>query len=157
MPARVLGGRMRNMLIAATMAAALVLLSCRVAAADTVATDFESFALGSVNGQGGWKSAVPGDIPSLPNGHDQSVVHNSAAPPAFGGRSLRMSNAYNPAPGTSPPEFHYQTYSTPTAQAAGEDLSDTVYSAQFSFISTHPGSEQPGLRMSVSPDMGEGG
>ena len=148
---------MRNMLVLAITAAAVALFACGVAKADTVATDFESFALTSVNGQFGWKSAVPGDIPSLPSGYDQSVVPNSSGVVAFGGRSFRLSNAYNPDPGTAPPEFHYQTYSNPTSQAAGEDQGETVYSAQFSFISTHPDAQQPGLRISVSPDMGEGG
>src|SRR6478752_5052202 len=100
---------MRNLLIAVATTAAVGLLSSGVALADTVTTDFEPFALGSVNGQAGWKSAAPGDIPSLPNGYDQSVVQNSGGVPAgFGGKSLRMSNAYNPDPGTSPPQFHYQ-------------------------------------------------
>ena len=148
---------MRNMLIAAATAAPVSALTSGVALADSVTTDFESFALGTVDGQGGWKSAVPGDIPSLPNGYDQGVVQNSGGPAGFGGRSFRLSNAYNPDPGTAPPEFHFQTYSTPTLQPAGEHLSNSVYSAQFSFISAHPDSEQSGLRVSVSPDMGEGG
>jgi uncharacterized repeat protein (TIGR01451 family) len=67
-----------------------------------------------------------------------------------------MSNAYGTAPDTFPPEFHYQTYSKPTTDPAGEDETNTVYTAQFSFISVHPDRQQPGLKISVSPDMGEG-
>ena len=139
--------------------------SCGAAAADTVTTNFEApvppnaqapFQLGSVNGQDGWKSDVPGDIPSLPHGYDQAVVANSGAPPAFGGQSLRISNAYGTAPESSPPEFELQTYSKPTTDAAGEKLANTVYTAQFSFISVHP-DRQPGLLISVSPDNGHGG
>ena len=132
------------------------LLLCGVAAADTVETDFEVplFHLGSVNKQDGWKSATPFDIPSLPHGYDQAVVANSGAPPAFGGQSLRFSNGYNV---TGPTEYHFQTYSKPTKEAAGESLANTEYTAQFSFISTKPAAEQPGLFAAISPDEGEGG
>jgi uncharacterized repeat protein (TIGR01451 family) len=71
----------------------------------------------------------PGDIPSLPFGYDQDVVANSGVPP----------------------------YSKPTAAAAGASLPITEYTAQFSFISTKPSVQQPGLNVSVSPDEGEGG
>jgi uncharacterized repeat protein (TIGR01451 family) len=136
-------------------AVSMVLLVCGVAAADTVTTTFEppTFVLGSVDGLDGWHSAVPGDIPALPNGYDQEVVANSGAPSAFGSQSLRHSNAYNEPTG----EFFYQTYSKPTAVAAGETLANTEYTAEFSFISTTPGSQQPGLNMSVSPDNSVGG
>ena len=40
---------------------------------------------------------------------------------------------------------------------AGQDLANTEYTAQFSFISVHPDHVQPGLRISVSPDNGHGG
>lgn len=161
---------MRRMLRVLVAAASMLLLVSGVAAADTATatTDFEAFHVcmppqpvfapcGTVNGQDGWKSAVPGDIPSLPNGYDQQVVANSGAPPEFGGQSLRISNGYGTGPATFPPEFHYQTYSKPTTEAAGEGLANKEYTAQFSFISVHPDQVQPGLRVSVSPDMGEGG
>ena len=137
--------------------------------ADTVTTDFESFQVCSppqpvfaatctVDGQDGWKSGLPGEIgPSLPIGYDQQVVANSGAPSAFGAKSLRISNAYNTAPPTQTPEYHSQTYSTPTAGPAGESLANTEYTAQFSFISTKPNEQQPDLHMDVSPDNGEGG
>lgn len=151
---------MRRKFTVLAAGASMVLLVCGVAAADTVTSSFEppTFHPGSVDGQDGWKSAVPGDIPSLPNGYDQAVVVNTPpAPAAFGTQSLRMSNAWNPGPDTFPPEYHYQTYSKPTTVPAGEDLANKEYMAQFSFISVHPDRQQPGLRMDVSPDMGEGG
>jgi uncharacterized repeat protein (TIGR01451 family) len=141
------GGTTRYLLLVLATAVSITLLASGVAVADTVTADFDSFNLGTVNGQDGWTSAVPGDIPGLPNGYDQAVVLNSVAPPAFGGKSLRHSNAYNEPTG----EFQFQTYSKRTTQAAGE------YTAKFSFISTSPNAQQPGLRMSVSPDSGVGG
>jgi uncharacterized repeat protein (TIGR01451 family) len=153
------GSGMRRKLVVLAVAVGTVLLASAVALADTVTSTFEppTFHPGSVNGQDGWKSAVPGNIPSLPNGYDQAVVANAGAPAGFGSQSLRQSNAYGTAPDTFPPEFHYQTYSKPTTVAAGESLANTEYTAQFSFISIHPEREQPGLKISVSPDMGEGG
>src|SRR4029453_16984147 len=101
-------------------AVSIALLACSVAVADTVTTTFEGFKLGTANGQDRWKSGVPGDIPSVPNGYDQAVVANTDAPAAFGSKSLRISNGYNPDPDTFPPEYFYQTYSKPTAPPAGE-------------------------------------
>jgi uncharacterized repeat protein (TIGR01451 family) len=160
---------MRSVLMVLTTAVSMVLLACGVAVADTVTTDFESFQVCSppqpvfaapctVDDQDGWKSGLPGEIgPSLPIGYDQQVVANSGAPSAFGAKSLRISNAYNTAPPTAAPEYHSQTYSTPTAGPAGESLANTEYTAQFSFISTKPNEHQPDLHMDVSPDNGEGG
>ena len=59
---------MRSMLMVLATAVSMALLACGVAVADTVTTDFDRSTLGTVNGQDGWKSAVPGNIPSLPNG-----------------------------------------------------------------------------------------
>lgn len=136
----------------------VALLPCGVAVADTVTTNFEAplFHTGSVNGQDGWKSAVPGNIPTLPEGYDQEVVANKGAPSEFGGQSLRFSNALNQFE-AGPPEFHFQTYSKPTTVAAGESLPNTEYTAQFSFISVKPTVQQHELYVSVSPDEGEGG
>lgn len=145
---------MRSMLAVLTTAVGVALLATGVAAADTVTTNFEppTFRPGSVNGQDGWKSAVTGDVPALPNGYDQEVVVNSGAPAAFGKQSLRMSNRLTEPSG----EFKFQTYSKPTASPAGETLALTEYTAEFTFISKKPGAQQPGLSLSVSPDSGEG-
>jgi uncharacterized repeat protein (TIGR01451 family) len=151
--------------------ASIALLACGVAAADTVTTNFEAptfhacsspqpvyAACGTVNGQDGWKSAVPGNIPSLPEGYDQQVVVNRffGAPASFGDQSLRLSNGYNQF-NAGPAEFFYQTYARPTTAPAGEGLANDEYTAQFSFISTHPQAQQDGLFVSVSPDDGSGG
>jgi hypothetical protein len=129
-----------------------------LAGADTYTTDFESptFTASSVDGQDGWHSAVPGDIPALPNGYDQAVVDNSGfgqdGGPGFGDLSLRVSNAYS----EPTDEFFYQTYSPSKPNPAGETESNRVFDGQFDFISTSA-SQQPGLMVSVSPDNGSGG
>jgi uncharacterized repeat protein (TIGR01451 family) len=149
------GGSMRRTLKVLATAVGMVLLVCGVAAADTVTTTFEppTFHLGSVAGQDGWRSAVPGDVPALPFGYDQEVEANGAGvPAAFGQQSLRLSNRYTEPTG----EFFYQTYSKPAAPPAGETQANTEFTAEFSFISKTPTAEQPGLNVSVSPDSGEG-
>jgi uncharacterized repeat protein (TIGR01451 family) len=145
---------MRRKLMVLATAASMVLLACGVAAADSVTTTFEppTFHLGSVDEQDGWHSAEPGDIPALPLGYDQAVVANSGAPAEFGSQSLRHSNGYNEPTG----EFFYQTYSKSNAVAAGEELANTEFTAQFSFISTTPEARQEGLNMTVSPDNSVG-
>jgi uncharacterized repeat protein (TIGR01451 family) len=125
-----------------------------VAVADTVTTTFEppTFAPGSVDGQDGWHSAVPGDVPALPNGYDQAVVANTNAPAAFGTQSLRHSNAFSEATG----EFLFQTYSRSNAVNAGDALPNTEFVGEFQFTSTSP-DLQNGLKMSISPDDAVGG
>ena len=124
--------------------------------ADTVTSDFEPPIflphLGSVDGQDGWTSARPGDIPALPAGYDQAVVAVNNIP-GFGIQSLRHSNGYNEPTG----EFHFLTNSKPTVEPAGEGEPNTEYDGGFSFTSSMPKSYQPGLLMTMSPDDGEGG
>ena len=143
-------GSLRRALTTGLLAvlAAVVLVPCGVAAADTVRTNFEAstFHLGSVNGQDGWKSAPPGTVTGVPHGFDQEVVANTSAPAEFGAQSFRFSNAY------ATTVFEGQTRSSTTTEAAGESLANTEYIAQFSFISTDPTAVQPGLAMSISPD-----
>ena len=143
---------MRSVLMVLAAAVSMALLACEVAVADTVTTGFEppAFTPGSVDGQDGWKSAAPGDVPALPEGYDQEVVTNSGVPTAFGLQSLRMSNAFTNG------EFFFQTYSRPVTSPAGENQANTEYTAEFSFISKTPNAEQPGLFLSVSPDSNEG-
>jgi hypothetical protein len=142
---------MRRTLMVLATAAGMAVLACGVAVAQTVSTDFEGLALGTVNGQDGWRSAPAGGVvPGSPTGaFDQEVVANSGAPAAFGQQSLRMSNRY--ASGA----FAFQTYSEQVASAAGENQANTVYDAQFSFLSKTE-SQQPGLFMTVSPDDTQG-
>ena len=149
--------------------ATIALLPCGIALADTVTTDFEAPAFsttagvppGSINGQGmvdgrpGWKSGEPGQASCPPySAYDQAVVSHSQFPagalPGWGQQSWRFSNLFGCG------EFTYQTYSTPLQDPAGENDTNKVFTAQFSFIPTTP-NPQPGLYVSVSPDDYAGG
>jgi uncharacterized repeat protein (TIGR01451 family) len=142
---------MRRILMVLASAVGMALLACGVAAADTVETDFETFNLGTVDGQDGWHSAVPGDIPGLPLGYDQAVV-SSGGVSGFGTKSLRHSNALSEPTG----EFQFQTYSKSTTASAGEDEPNTEYIGEFQFTSTQA-AQQEDLYMRISPDDGVGG
>jgi uncharacterized repeat protein (TIGR01451 family) len=144
---------MRSMLTALAAAVSMALLPGGLAVADTVTSDFEPpvFHLGSVDGQDGWTSAGPFDIPALPAGYDQAVVAVNNIP-GFGSQSLRHSNGYNEPTG----EFHFLTNSKPTVETAGEGELNTEYDGRFSFTSFTP-THQAGLLMTMSPDDGEGG
>jgi len=149
---------MRYMLLTLAIAVGMAVLASGVAVADTVTTNLESFNLGTVNGQGGWHSAqrLPDDpppvIPALPFGYDQDVVAVNGIP-GFGTKSLRHSNAFNEPTG----EFFFQTYSSSTAESAGESEPNTEYTGVFSFTSDKPDAQQEGLFMTMSPDNSTGG
>jgi hypothetical protein len=142
---------MRRTLFGTVALAAAALIVAGAALAETYDTGFEEFNLGSVNTQEGWHSLPV--LPALPQGYDQEVVDNSAygqdGGPAFGDKSLRLSNAYTNG------EFQSQTYSASTAENAGEAVDNNEYVGEFQFISTSA-AEQPGLRITVSPDDGVG-
>jgi hypothetical protein len=118
--------------------------------AETVGpTDFESFTLGSVNGQNGWSCA---------GSYDVAVVANSGAPATFGTKSLRISNAFTTG------SFGDQTFSAPLANEAGElggDAQPTSipgtrqlhFGAQFDLAAL--ANPEP-MKLSVSPDNGSG-
>ncbi len=111
---------------------------------------FDSFVLGSVNGQNGWHST---------GSYDQAVVANSYGYTGFGCKALRLSNAVTSG------SFGDQTFSDSTANDAGESLATTGgrsggvrqnhYEASFDIASTEL-AQQPGLAISVSPDRGDG-
>lgn len=114
-------------------------------------TTFDTFALGSVNGQFGWQATNP----SI----DQRIVENTYGFSEFGCKSLRISNSYTSS------SFGDHTFSYSTVDEAGEvDAEDSAFSggtrhslfeAEFDLattLSTH----QPGLIFSVSPDRGDG-
>ena len=113
-------------------------------------TTFDTFTLGSVNGQHGWSSTGP---------YDQEVVTNTYGYPAFGCKSLRISNAVTSG------SFGDQTFSYSTANEAGETVAENGgmsggarqnhFEAQFDFASTMS-TQQSGLFLSVSPDRGDG-
>ena len=123
------------------------------AVADSLSVDFESYALGSVNGQDGWSSTGP---------YDQEVVLNGLgmAPASFGSKSLRISNAYTSG------SFGDMTFTKSLVNEAGETLASNNgmsggvrqkhFEAQFDMASAVPGAQQLGLHTSVSPDRGDG-
>ena len=153
------------------------LLLCGAALADTVSTNFEGFtvcspavpvfnAMCTVNGQDGWKSALPGEVGPCRSamtsklsimGISGVIPATHPAPYSFGARSLRLSNAYNPAPDTSPPEFEEQTYSTPTKDRSSRESGQYGVHRPVLVHFRYTNAEQPGLRISVSPDNGHGG
>ena len=131
-----------------------------VAQADSSTITFEAptYHVGSVNGQDGWSST--GSAGAGCAVYDHAVVTNSGAPASFGAQSLRMSNAVTSGC------FGDQTFSKSLVNEAGETsaVSDgmsggarqTHFEAQWSFASTVPGAEQPGLSVVASPDRGDG-
>ena len=119
-------------------------------------TDFESFTIGSVNGQGGWSSGHGSSICPL---YDEGVVSNTYGYSAFGAQSFRLSNAITCG------SYNDQTLSPSLADEAGETSASTstysggtrqpYFEAQWDFASTVPGSEQPGLSVVASADRGD--
>jgi hypothetical protein len=110
----------------------------------------DQYNLGSVNGQHGWSSTGP---------YDQEIVTNTYGYPAFGCKSLRISNAVTSG------AFGDQTftYSNPDETGETEAVSNGMsggtrhnrFATHFSIASTML-AEQPGLSISVSPDRGDG-
>ena len=70
--------------------------------------------------------------------------------PYNGGKALRISNYYVNG------EFHFQTYSKPTEEKAGENAVNNVIASPFTFESAAPQGYQRGLAVSDSPTEGEG-
>lgn len=155
---------LRNLGASALLALALASL----AAADTVGPiTFESsqgYTIGNIHAQ----PILPGS--SLPNGawsktgpYDVEVASVSLYPAAqgygFGSQALRISNAVTSG------SFGDQTFSPGLADEAGETgafnaglsggLRQPHFDANF-LIGTTQLAEQPGLRMTVSPDRGDG-
>jgi hypothetical protein len=142
-------------------------------------TTFETFGAGAIDQQQDWQSY--GGLGALPLGnpiitrcavYDQVIADNTApgatyAYPAFGTRSLRISNAVTRDCYTD------QTFSSRTANPAGQVGARTTnangsinyalpggvlqnhYEAAWSFASTTPGSQQQGLQVTVSPARGD--
>jgi len=112
--------------------------------------DFESYSLGSVDGQDGWSSTGP---------FDQEVVTNTYGISEFGSQTFRISNAVTSG------SFGDQTFTKSLVDEAGEPSAENGslsggtrqphFEAQFDFASTMQ-DHQPGLFMSVSPDRGDG-
>lgn len=105
----------------------------------SVLTNFDSFSVGSVNGQGGWVATGP---------YDQAVVDLGG-----GNKVWRVSNA------TTSGSFGDMPFSAPSGTPGGETTAvgavTNTYYASFDIWSS-TGGAQPGLRLTVSPDAGNG-
>jgi hypothetical protein len=122
------------------------------AQADPASITFESpdYHTGSVNTQQGWVFTGSYDV----------SVDAQATYPAFGSQSLRMSNA------TTSSSFGDMPFSPSTPNDAGETTAtsgglsggtrQSAFEAEFSFASAQPAAQQPGLRITVAPDRGDG-
>ena len=121
------------------------LLGSDRARADSNTINFDTYTLGTINGQDGWSSTGP---------YDREVVTSG------GGKALRISNAVTSG------SFGDQTFSKSLVDEAGEAsaVNDGMsggtrqnrFESQFTLSSFVPGAQQPGLTMSVSPDRGDG-
>ncbi len=110
---------------------------------------FDSYSVGNIDGQDGWMKS---------GSYDASVSTTSLD--RFAPRSLRISNAVTSG------SFGDQTFSKSIVNEAGEvsaanggmsaGARKRNFIAEWEFTSAQPGSEQPGLSISVSPDRGDG-
>jgi uncharacterized repeat protein (TIGR01451 family) len=146
------------------------------ALADSNSINFEppTYVPGSIDGQDGWGGSggtpiYPGDPlhdPPLPP-YDQAIVADSlftGAPASFGLQSFRMSNAVTSG------NFADWPFSPSLAQAAGDSdavnhgggfVADPVnlqgrFQYSVDVASTTPGTQQPGLSVTLAPDRGDG-
>jgi hypothetical protein len=118
-------------------------ITSSVPTADTTGpTTFESpmYSAASVNGQNGWQST---------GAFDQAVAPTTRFTD-FDDQSLRISNAVTSG------SFGDQTFSPATAKPAGEATDQRHYDATFQ-MGTALAAEQTDLRLTVSPDDGNGG
>lgn len=141
-------------------ASAILMVSTAIPAfADSVAVDFEGppYTTGIINGQDGWSSL--GAAGSGCAVYDHAVA-SSLSTTGFGLQSLRISNAVTSGC------FGDMTFAKPLANSVGEvdatagtfseGIRQPHFEMQFDIASAVPGSQQPGLFMSVSPDRGDG-
>jgi hypothetical protein len=142
---------------------ALAAFGLAVASAASNSVNFEppTYTLGSPNGQNGWVALGSAGAGCAPYDHKiDSTSSFVGIPASFGSQSLRVSNAVTSGC------FGDQTFSKPLADEAGEPTAlnggmsggarQSSYSGEWTFISTTPGAEQPGLSVVVSPDRGDG-
>jgi hypothetical protein len=148
--------------LAVLVLGAVVLVAGDAGAADSLQVKFEpkKYAPGPVHGQDGWSSA--GAVGQGCAVYDVEVVDTDAfgGPAGYGKQSLRMSNAVTSGC------FGDQTFSKSLDQEAGETTAtnnglsggrrQSEFEAEWSFQSTVPDAEQPGLTVAVSPDRGDG-
>lgn len=127
--------------------------------ADSVAVNFENppYPLGVIDGIDGWSSFGAAGSGCAVYDHE---VDSSLGTVGFDLQSLRISNAVTSGC------FGDMTFAKPLANSVGEadatavsfpeDTRQTHFEMQFDIASAVPGSQQPGLFMSVSPDRGDG-
>ena len=145
-------GARRN--ICAAFASTIVaLVGAGVAQADTATFTFENppYTTGTIGGQDGWSSS---------GAYDHEVAANAYGIASFEAQSLRLSNAVTSG------SFGDQTFSRSLLDEADETAAEgggmsggtrqTSFEAEWSFASTVPGAEQPGLSVVASPDRGDG-
>lgn len=130
-----------------------------LALADSYLTDFESFTLGTIDGQDGWNSDGAAGMGCAVYDHeiDDPTAFGAGG---FGSRALRISNAV--ASGC----FGDFTFTKSLGDEAGETDAENggmsggtrqpYFEASFDFISTKPLTEQVGLSVDISPDRGDG-
>ncbi|MFA6016543.1 MAG: HYR domain-containing protein [Patescibacteria group bacterium] len=115
------------------------------------ASSFDTFTLGSVNGQGGWTVTGP---------FDQAIVKNSYGYTGFGCKTLRISDSVTSG------SFGDQIFANPQSNSAGETSAtagtfsvgtrQNHFETQFDIASTIPTAQQAGMHISISPDRGDG-
>ncbi len=149
--------KLRSWQLAALGVAVLMALMAGIASADTNTINFETYSLGTVDGQDGWVStgSVGGGCAMYDVEVDSSFGYGT-----FGTKSLRISNAATSGC------FTDQTYSKSLVDEAGEAAAvnggfsggtrQSHFEAAWDFASTVPGAEQPGLQVVASPDRGDG-
>ena len=144
------------------------------------AITFEDFSLGAIDGQHDWKSLGGLGVPAVnPAGthcavYDHEITDNTAATSIyrlyeFGRKSLRISNAVTSGC------YSDQTFSSRTSNVAGQTNAQSRspnglidyavaggslqnhFEAEWSFASTVPSAQQPGLEVVASPARGDDG
>lgn len=152
--------RLLILALAVILGTGLLALSTLSAIADSLAENFESFSVGSPNGQGGWSSTGSAGTTCGGASFDHAIVENTYGYTTFGQRSLRISNAVTCG------SFGDQTFSSLLTDEVGETNAyatspsgtrQSYFVAQWDFASTVPGAQQAGLSVVASPDAGDGG
>lgn len=146
----------RSRFVAFGALVAMTMLIGAPLSADTVGPiNFETYNPGTVRGQ----DSPPWTGQDCGGTIDQSVVNNPVtAPPSFGTKSFRMSNAVVSG-------CFDDAFSPRTTNAAGETTADPgtfppgtlepFFDASFT-VASFTGKLQPGLKVQVSPDRGDG-
>lgn len=139
---------MRHLVLLASLVFGLAVLGAAFTASASAETigpiTFETYTIGDIDGQNGWKKTGPYDVTVA----DVSSFA-AASGYGFGTKSLRLSDA------TTSGSFGDQTFSPGLQYPAGESAAEAHFDASFQ-IGTTTAAEQSGLNMSVSPDDGSG-